>query len=521
MKATHILLALLLPALCTLMAAPAKTQRINTSETFDFSKPKEIDNWSSTSSIEWSQGKEGIILTANEWDAKIYKPIRLKPGRYVLYGRAQGDVQLLIFRNLDENPEVHLVLNAKEPFTDYVDFTIPAASDDSRFLCAWIPNPGQWAELRWMKIESSPLANLDQPRTPTPEELGKSRPTPPIVRGFMLGGDWGEGTFRDMAEWGANAARLQFSPVDLAKRHQKPLWEAWPLILDDIEQAVKNAEKYGIKLIIDLHAPPIEEIMEKSQLDQPELWRHPELESSFLRVWTDIAKRLKPYGKTIWGYDLYNEPLDRSQLPWAPKQWYPLAVKLLKAIRNIDPDVWIVFSPGPGALDRGYDGLVPLPDTRVIYTVHTYYPAEFTSQGLEFVGGLDQTDVGQKGVVHYPSEIKGVYFDQEQHLKAIAPTVEFAEKWRVPIYVGEFSVVRWAPKEDAVKWLNDTIEIFEERGWSWTYHAFREFNGWSLEHDEIPWAGAEPAPTPVNYITDRAKVIRKALEKNRTGDKKD
>ena len=25
--------------------------------------------------------------------------------------------------------------------------------------------------------------------------------------------------------------------------------------------------------------------------------------------------------------------------------------------------------------------------------------------------------------------------------------------------------------------------MFDEYGWDWTYHAFREWNGWSVEHE--------------------------------------
>jgi len=31
--------------------------------------------------------------------------------------------------------------------------------------------------------------------------------------------------------------------------------------------------------------------------------------------------------------------------------------------------------------------------------------------------------------------------------------------------------------------LRDCIEVFEEYGWDWTYHAFREWQGWSVEHE--------------------------------------
>ena len=49
------------------------------------------------------------------------------------------------------------------------------------------------------------------------------------------------------------------------------------------------------------------------------------------------------------------------------------------------------------------------------------------------------------------------------------------------IYCGEFSAAAWAPGADA--WRRDCIDLFEEYGWDWTYHAFREWNGWSVEHE--------------------------------------
>ena len=32
-------------------------------------------------------------------------------------------------------------------------------------------------------------------------------------------------------------------------------------------------------------------------------------------------------------------------------------------------------------------------------------------------------------------------------------------------------------------YLRDCIAIFDEYGWDWTYHAFREWPGWSVEHE--------------------------------------
>ncbi len=60
---------------------------------------------------------------------------------------------------------------------------------------------------------------------------------------------------------------------------------------------------------------------------------------------------------------------------------------------------------------------------------------------------------------------------------------EFQLAYNVHIYVGEFSAIRWAP--GAAKYLSDCIDLFEEYNWDWTYHAFREWDGWSIEHGEL------------------------------------
>jgi hypothetical protein len=57
--------------------------------------------------------------------------------------------------------------------------------------------------------------------------------------------------------------------------------------------------------------------------------------------------------------------------------------------------------------------------------------------------------------------------------------IAFAKKYRVHLYVGEFSTIRWAP--GAEDYLRDAIEIFEKHGWDWSYHAYREWHGWNLE----------------------------------------
>ena len=151
--------------------------------------------------------------------------------------------------------------------------------------------------------------------------------------------------------------RVQISPARFATSLKKDFWDAWPSFLDQLEKQVKQAKQAGLKVVVDLHQPPFQDV---ANFERAEFWNRTDLEETFSRVWSEIASRLLPYKETIWGYDLLNEPLDRSQLPAVTKQWRPLAIKIVQAIRKVDPETWIIFEPGPGSLFSGFKGLVQI-----------------------------------------------------------------------------------------------------------------------------------------------------------------
>jgi cellulase (glycosyl hydrolase family 5) len=300
-------------------------------------------------------------------------------------------------------------------------------------------------------------------------------------------------TFRDMRAWGATVVRLQVRPVG-------PGW------VDTVEAEVRAAGAAGLQAVVDMHSAPVPGV----KGDASALWDGPQLEPALIHAWTDLARRLKPYGSMVWGYDLLNEPLDRAQLPQAPRQWRSLAIKVIAAIRAIDPNVWIIYEPGPGSLANGFDGLTPLPDSRVIYSLHIYEPDAFTMQGFA------AAESGRRGgatVVHYPGRVRFRLWNRARLEEVVAPAVAFQRRWHVPIYIGEFSVVRWAPEPDAAQWLGDVIAICASHGWSWTYHAFREHNAWSLEDDDSYWARGDAEPRPAATVSPRAAVVRAALQR--------
>ena len=57
---------------------------------------------------------------------------------------------------------------------------------------------------------------------------------------------------------------------------------------------------------------------------------------------------------------------------------------------------------------------------------------------------------------------------------------DFSDKYNVPMFIGEFSCPRWTG-DYGNQYLKDQIEVYEEYGFSWAYHAFRENQLWDVE----------------------------------------
>ncbi|MEA3366958.1 MAG: cellulase family glycosylhydrolase, partial [Planctomycetota bacterium] len=168
--------------------------------------------------------------------------------------------------------------------------------------------------------------------------------------------------------------------------------------------------------------------------------------------------------------------------------WQGLAERTAKAIRRIDPDRCIIVEPAPWGGVSAMGNLVPLDVPHVVYSAHMYAPHKFTHQML-----YDNT----RGTYRYPGQVDGKMWDKAALERALKPVVDFQKTYNVHIYLGEFSAIRWAPDQSAHRYLRDCIDLFEARGWDWTYHAFREWDGWSVEHgpdrhDHKP--SAEPTP---------------------------
>jgi len=317
------------------------------------------------------------------------------------------------------------------------------------------------------------------------------------LRGVMLGPRFDEKNVRDLAEWGANHVRwqLNWTPMKKAAAWAADLdrYDEWLAgALADADKAIDACEKHGILVLLDLHTPP----GGRAEGGVCRMFGEPRYSEKFLAVWEQIARRYK--GRDIiYAYDLINEPVEPST--GARVAWRDLATEATRRVRAIDPAKPVVFEPGPWGGCAGFDQLVPLDLDRVVYSFHMYQPHAFTHQGVH----------GSKVGVRYPGVVGGEMWDKERLREAMRPAVDFQREFNVHMIVGEFSAIRWAPDHSAFRYLRDVVDVFEECGWDWCYHAFREWSGWSVEHTTDA-KDPRPSPTP----TDREKLLRRWFARN-------
>jgi hypothetical protein len=353
--------------------------------------------------------------------------------------------------------------------------------DDIRVI-AWKPPPGEGPRLATGK----PYKGHDLPR----------------LRGAMVSSDIDEEGLRVFGqEWNANLIRWQLvrlgsfrDPLDLIA------YDHWlQSALKKLDAALPACEKYGLQVVVDLHSPPGGGRTGGGYAGSDHgLFSDAESQRKFVNVWRQIAERYKS-SKAIWGYDLANEPVE-SAAGEELADWQELAQRAAEAIRAIDAQRTIIVEPPDWGNPSGLRELRPLTVPNVVYSVHMYLPHAFTHQGVD-----------KRGKAYsYPGEIDGKRWDRSELEAALKPAVEFQRRYGVQIYIGEFSAIRWAPDGSAYRYLKDLIEIFEAHDWDWSYHAFREWDGWSVEHGSDP-DDHRRAETP----TDREKLLREWFAKNR------
>ena len=357
-------------------------------------------------------------------------------------------------------------------------------ADEAELMLGLQNNFGEVSyDLSTLKFESSckrfPQVNKDY-------KVSYSGPvsTWPQLKGFLVNAPTvSEKDLADIRAWGGTLIR--FGLVKYAQVLTYPEDGTPPPELVAGMMRLKNTvmpacRKLGIKICVDGYW--------KYPAD---LWKNAKTFKTYVSIWQWIASELKGCEDVIYGYDIINEPSQKVDSDWG---YWGLQERCARAIREVDPVTPIVIESNESDVPRAYRYLCPLKMDNVIYEVHMYDPITFTHQYL--FKHANKT-------VAYPNAKEK--WDIAYLKKVLDPVRQFQKKHGCRIFVGEFSAAVWAPGGD--EYIRDVTAIFNEYGWDWTYHAFREANCWSAEHV----ATSKEKVTKAEGDTPRKLILQKAL----------
>ena len=291
----------------------------------------------------------------------------------------------------------------------------------------------------------------------------------PSVRGVMSPSrEMTEDDFRTLHEWGVTLLRYQMIRGWGETNGNRDIDEYNKWLDGKLEHFDKlvlpMAVKYGMKVVLDVHVPP----GGRDETGEMNMFHDKKYADYFVEMWRRIARRFKGR-EGIYGYDLINEPCqDRATAPGL--ECLTLQRCAAEAVREEDAVTPIIIESNGWCAPYWFTAMKPLPLANIIYQVHMYAPMEFTHQRV--MSKYSQA-------TSFPDAAKG--WNKDYLRGVLKPVREFQLKHGARIYVGEFSAVAWADGAD--RYLADSISLFEEYGWDWTYHAFREWQGWSVEHE--------------------------------------
>ena len=291
-----------------------------------------------------------------------------------------------------------------------------------------------------------------------------------------------EAFMRDAAAYGARQVRLL---LPMGAEGARPRFE--PPVRQGLARVLLRAERAGLDLVL---------VPERLAEPKSPLWQQGGLGAegaAFADAWAQMARDLRD-ADAVAGFDLLNEP----NPPWPDGRigssaaiWDALARRVVAAIRSEDHGVPVLLEGVAGGGPQGVPVLGAWRDAALVYSLHFYLPHEITHQGVsarwpKAVRYPTDDDTPLRGTPAHPGP-----WNRERLRRELADAAARGQRDGVPVHVGEFSCVRWAPGDSAANYVGDCLALFAGFGWSWSYHEFRGWPGWDAE---TTGPGLHPVP---------------------------
>jgi endoglucanase len=222
-----------------------------------------------------------------------------------------------------------------------------------------------------------------------------------------------------------------------------------------VDYAVDAALSRGMRIVVNMHHY---HQLDGDALDAGEFSVDPTVvEERFVAIWRQLATHYRDRPATVL-YELYNEPHGSQNAA----RWNALLSTTLTAVRAIDSTHYIVIGPVSWNSAGELGNLVlPAGDSRLIVTIHSYEPFDFTHQGAAWAGKANSPTVTCCTAAQ---------------LGQIAAPFVTAHRWRDtskrPVWVGEFGSYDHAPYASRVTYTRAVRDSMDAHGMTWAYWEF-------------------------------------------------
>lgn len=252
-----------------------------------------------------------------------------------------------------------------------------------------------------------------------------------------------------------------FYDWDIAKE-----WVSTKLI--QLKKALNYCAQNKIKVIVDMH--------NRFGLDSENgagmFLFDPVIRERNFEMWRMVVSEIKGH-PAVLAYGIINEPSNNVNATGTSAQfnegrdtmsvaeYQELAAR---EILKIDPNAKFSVTCTRLSKPEGFTTLKPL-KYPAIYELHNYFTGDYT------VTAYPTSSVAYPG--YFDATYKTVV-NKDSLRKYLQPVRDFQLTHNVPIYVGEFGVVRWAQNPNL--WIQDCIDLFEEYNWNYTAFEFFSYN---------------------------------------------
>ena len=256
----------------------------------------------------------------------------------------------------------------------------------------------------------------------------------------------------------AAIARIGFNSVRLPFHFS--LIEESPYVysregLKYLDNAVRWAKKYDLRVILDMHAAPGAQNHDwHSDSDgRARFWSSAAFQKRAAALWGFLAGRYKAE-PAVAGYDILNETVIAPERVGLMNKYYHAAIK---AIRASDKEHIIFVEGNHWAQD--ITCLDDFKDENLVFSFHFYEPLEFT---FNFVPGLKYPLIGKTG-----------RWDKAFMRGRIAELVAVGKKRGRALWCGEFGVLTRDGLYGEDLWVKDILAVFKENNIHWSYWTWK------------------------------------------------